>query len=242
MSALAVLLVVSAVILAAATLHRVAGLGFALVASPALIAVLGAADGIVLVAIAGMASALATLAFTFQDFVLRQVWPILAVSVAASIPTVILAQALAPGLGEILAGACALGAVGLAVSPMLWTRALSTNTFAAGVSTGALVGLAGLGGPPSASYAVARRWGESAIPNLQLIFLLGSIVNIVFRSQATTLDFSVLLAALLAVAGGTLCGHLLRERIPASRGTQAMLVVAIGGAFAALVRGVFELL
>lgn len=240
-STVVVVLVLSVVILLAAALHRIAGLGFALMASPALVAFLGVSKGIVVVAITALGSSLMTLALAFRKFSVREVWGLLRLSALFAIPTVSVARILIPGVGEIIAGLCALCAVMLVRSTSPWVQAMSSNTLVAGISTGALIGLAGLGGPTSSAYAVERQWGASTIPNLQVVFLVGSAVTLAIRGGDATLDTIVLAVSLLAVLAGTLLGHVLRRGITAAQGVRLMLAIAAAGACADVVRGLLEL-
>lgn len=238
MTAAASVVIVAIGFFAAGVLHRVTGIGFALVATPIAAVVLGVDAALVAVAPAAILSSAITLVQTRRDFRMRQCLPFVVLVVIVSALVTYVSAGLAAGYGEIFAGIAAAVAAGLAAGgPRV--RTVFSGRLIAGLTTGTLVGLAGLGGPPAAVHGVAAGWGRALVPNLQVLFIATSAVIIAFRGAlAGPPRLDVLAGAACAVLLGSLVGGRVAPRLSPRAATRAVLIVAFLGAVAVVVQGV----
>ena len=216
-----------AAVFAGAVAQAVTGMGFSLVAAPALIAMLGPREGVATVVLLAAMSSLLPLSRGYRAVRVRDTATLLLPTLAA---TPIIAALLAgadTSLVAVLAGLAVLaGVIALAVGVRyrgLQTRRAAVGT---GVASAALNVVGGVGGPPIGLFVANSGWdaGETRA-SLQVFFLVQNIVT------ATVLGFvlpSWQLVAALAV--GTLLGTWVAERVPTTTARIGVLGVSgIGG-------------
>jgi hypothetical protein len=216
-----------AAVFAGAVAQAVTGMGFSLVAAPALIAMLGPREGVATVVLLAAMSSLLPLSRGYRAVRVRDTATLLLPTLAA---TPIIAALLAgadTSLVAVLAGLAVLaGVIALAVGVRyrgLQTRRAAVGT---GVASAALNVVGGVGGPPIGLFVANSGWdaGETRA-SLQAFFLVQNIVT------ATVLGFvlpSWQLVAALAV--GTLLGTWVAERVPTTTARIGVLGVSgIGG-------------
>jgi len=209
--------------------QSVTGLGFALIAAPGLIALLGPPRGVALVVILGtLVSALALIGQ----------WRVVRVRDGASllVPTLVatpLVAVLIDGLdARVLAAAAGL-AVLLGVAALWrggrWPRLVSTpGAIGSGVASALLNVVGGVGGPPVALYAANADWPpDQTRSTLQAFFLVQGVVT------AAVIGFVLpSVPMLLALVAGTGLGIWLAPRIPPEMARHAALAVAGFGGLA----------
>jgi uncharacterized membrane protein YfcA len=216
-----------AAVFAGAVAQAVTGMGFSLVAAPALIAMLGPREGVATVVLLAAMSSLLPLSRGYRAVRVRDTATLLLPTLAA---TPIIAALLAgadTSLVAVLAGLAVLaGVIALAVGVRyrgLQTRRAAVGT---GVASAALNVVGGVGGPPIGLFVANSGWdaGETRA-SLQAFFLVQNIVT------ATVLGFvlpSWQLVAALAV--GTLLGTWVAEMVPTTTARIGVLGVSgIGG-------------
>jgi len=208
--------------------QSVTGLGFALVAAPAVVAVFGPRDGVTVVIVLGVVASLVPLTRQWRDVRLRDATVLLVPTLLAT-PVVVAALA---GVDTsplaVAAGVAVLIGVGLLWrgGTWKWLRGIP-GAIATGIASAVLNVVGGVGGPPLGIYASNAGWEpQGSRATLQFFFLVQGVVTalvIGFEAPPWTL-----LAALL-VGGGA--GALVAGRIPAGAARTAVLVVAaLGGA------------
>lgn len=226
----------------ASWIHRRAGLGFALVATPITILLLGVNDALLLVSIAATLSALITLIVTWKSVRLAQSLPLSIISLVSASVVIVLSRSFAAGLPEIIAGILAVLIVLFSIFPVKAVSWSMRSVAAAGIATGLMVGLAGMGGPTALAHAQQRNWKDALVPNLQVIFLGGSLANIGLRWQTVEVDPFLMISAGLAVVIGTILGELSRAFFAGFFQMRVLFAIAFIGGLGAIVRGVWELL
>ncbi len=243
------LLPVAVSVLVGALAQRITGMGFALIAAPALVILLGPFDGVVLVNLCAVLSSL---------LILPRVWKLVDwtrfgwLVVPALVGTVVGALVAARLPGPVLQlGVGVLVVVALTVS-LLVTRTDHVATgrspaIIAGAASGFMNASAGVGGPALSVYAVATRWPQAGFAaTAQPYFVVIGVASLVGKLGATgwvlpELEpgaWPLVIGALLVGLG---LGELLHKRIPHHAARIAVIVIAYAGGVAAMVDGALEL-
>ncbi|APT92616.1 permease [Corynebacterium phocae] len=245
-------LIISAILgitLAGAVLQRVSGMGFALVAGPVLMLILGPVDGIILVNLLAAVNAALTTAVVRRDIEWGKFAFMAPFLLVGSVPAAIMVARFDSSWLLILVGLMLLSAL---VAATLSSRRMAPVAgkipmVIAGVTGGFGNTLAGAAGPPVAIYAQASRWNPLAFrATLQPILAVSGAISVVVKLAmgAGSLDQTT---PLLWVAsfGGMVLGIIVGTRL-AGKASQALahklsMSVTAAGALAAIVRGVVSL-
>lgn len=221
------MILTAATVLIAACLHRVSGMGFALVAMPVLIILLGPEEGVKLGLLLGLMVSVVSLGQAWQFVDLRTA-ALLAFPSLASIPLgVLLAKCISASVLLIVVGAILAVLLGLVrfIRP-----ARSKGAVAFPVSTGLVAGfvhaLSGLSAPLLTAYAIASRWQHQAfIASSQIVFIVFNTLSIIVWgwSSAAAVQSAILSPVLLL---GAITGTLIRRLITAKTAVRLTLTVA----------------
>ncbi|MFG2692628.1 TSUP family transporter [Kitasatospora sp. NPDC048407] len=226
------------VVLAAAAVQRLSGVGFALIAAPVLVLILGPAGGVGLSNCASGAISALGLAAGWRGVRPGRIVPL------------VLAAALTVPLGARLAAAAPeavlLVAIGLVVSAasvvvMLGVRAAALRGVPGAVAAGAAGGLlnaaAGVGGPAVSLYAANCGWSaREFLPNAQFFGLAVNAMSLTTKG-VPTLSGAQWTVAAGAVAAGSAVGHLLSGRVPDRPLRRLVLGLALAGGLLTLAKG-----
>lgn len=229
---------VLSVVLAAAT-QRVTGLGFALVSAPLLVLASGPIDGVLLANLLSLITNLIVLAQTWRQVDLRRVL-LLAAPALCLVPVgQFVARHLPPAALMVGIGGLVLAALG---AVRLLRRSALFNGPGGAVAAGALSGFmnvtAGVGGPAMTLYAIGSRWPhQSFVGSMQLYFAMLNTGSILAKGLPHVGRWA-LGAALAALALGLGLGHVAARRIAPGQARRAVLVLAVAGAAATVVKGV----
>ncbi|MFI6887287.1 TSUP family transporter [Streptosporangium canum] len=237
-----VVLVLGAIVVVGASVQRLAGIGFALVAVPALVLLLGPAEGVVLAnCAAGVISAVG-LAGTWRQVRLATMVPLVAAAactvpagawVAARLPEPLLLA----GTGMLVSVAAALVMRGVRVPALRGV----TGAVAAGAASGFMNSSAGVGGPAVSLYAVNAGWTvREFVPNAQFY---GVVVNAfsVTAKGLPELTAPVWLLVAAAIAAGSVIGRALAQRVPERPARLMVLLLALAGGLTTLGKGLWGL-
>jgi uncharacterized membrane protein YfcA len=238
---MAVLLAVP--VLVGALTQRVTGLGFGLVGGPLLVAAAGPHIGVSMSNALSMLLCSVVLARTWRDTAWRSVLT-LALPAIAVIPLgaqVVRASPAGPLL--VLVGAMVILAVGVTVfsGQRRLLRGIP-GAVVAGALSGFMSVTAGVGGPMVSVYSVSEQWTRQIlIPTAQAYLLLVNIVSLLSKGipPVSWLGWACSGAAL---ALGVIAGEWLDKRIGPKSGRRLIIVVALAGGIAAVVRGVLTML
>jgi len=238
----------AAVLFGAAT-QRISGMGFALVAAPFLVVVLGPIDGVLVVNTCGALTAGIILARVFRRVEWARCGRMLIGAAAGTIPGAILVGAVDSAWLEAGIGVTLLVTIGIQLRTSRRTlAATAVRDVAVGSISGFMNVTAGVGGPAMSTYALASRWNlTSFAATMQAYFLALGLTSLGAKAvfahphlPALGVWFWILVLAACLVGMGT--GELL-VRVVSPRVVRIMLIAVAGaGAAATTARGVIDLL
>ncbi|MEV7027379.1 sulfite exporter TauE/SafE family protein [Kitasatospora sp. NPDC093558] len=231
-----------AVVLVGASVQRLAGIGFALVAAPALVLMLGPGGGVTLANCASAAISAVGLAGNWRQVRVAEMVPLIAAAVCTVpagswvagrvSPTVLLI-----GIGALVSAAALLVLGGVRASSLRGVR----GAVVAGAASGFMNAAAGVGGPAISLYALNTGWSaRQFVPNAQLYGLLVNAVSIAAKGLPHLTAPAWSLAA-LGIAGGSVVGKVLAERVPEGRARLVVLGLALAGGVVTLAKGLWGL-
>jgi uncharacterized membrane protein YfcA len=235
-------LALAAVVLAGSTVQRMSGMGFALVAVPALVLLVGPAHGVALSNCASGVISAVGLADTWRRVRLTAMAPLVAAA-ACTVPAGAWAlghvpePALLTGMGLLVTLAVAVIGSGVRV-PALRGRG---GAVTAGAASGFMNASAGVGGPAVSLYAVNAEWPVAEfVPNAQFY---GLVVNALSTGAKGVPHLSAPVWTLAAggMAVGTLAGRVLADRVPEHRARLTILLLALAGGLTTLGKGLWAL-
>ena len=235
---------------AAAVVQAATGLGFALVLSPAVFALLEPESAVVAITVLGLA--LSGLVLFGERRRPRVAWgevgPILVASVPGAVCGVLVLRALPKSALQIAVGVAVIGAAGLrararheAAPP---TPGDPRARLALGFVAGTLSTSAGVNGPPIALWFAHRGLGPAEIrDSLSAAFLgLGVIAAVVLAPVLATADVEIDWGALAVALGFVVVGHAVGRRafarIDAARYEPLLLAIVVVAGAASIVAGV----
>ncbi|WP_440065726.1 TSUP family transporter [Streptosporangium sp. OZ121] len=237
-----VVLVLGAIMTVGASVQRLAGIGFALVAVPGLVLLLGPAEGVVLANCAAGAISAVGLAGTWSQIRPAQMVPL----VAAAVCTVPAGVWVAAHLPEpvLLAGTGVL--VSVAVLLVMWGARVPAlrgvkGAVAAGAASGFMNSSAGVGGPAVSLYAVNAGWTvREFVPNAQFYGLVVNALSVVAKGLPQ-LPVPLWLLVASALAAGSMIGKALAQRVPEKSARLTILLLALTGGLTTLGKGLWSL-
>lgn len=223
-------------------IQRVTGMGFALCATPLLVAVYGAAEGVRLVVFLGIVVSVGLLASLWRQVqwrtALKLIWPGLAISPVGAAAVFLLPE----GPLLLLVGGAAMAS--LIAGHSAWLSAAMAGRGAsikAGAASGFLNLTSGLSGPPLIGYAEATRMPRIAfVASVQVVFVAFDAVTIAWRGFPT-LPLADTAWLLVAVAGGLGVTSLAARFIPPRLARLLMFTVAWSGTVVVVLKGLFAL-
>ncbi|MFI8962940.1 TSUP family transporter [Streptomyces sp. NPDC053493] len=235
-------LLLGGVVVLAASVQWLTGMGFALIAVPALVLLLGPAQGVVLANCAAGAVSVAGLATSWRRVRIGAMVP-LVLAAACTVPAGSWAAARLPE-PVLLAGVGTL--VTLAVALMMGGARLPALTGTKGAVTAGAVGgfmnaAAGVGGPPYSLYALNARWPVHAfVPNAQFYGIAVNVLSVTVNG-APRLSGPGWVATVAAVTAGALIGKTLAPKVRERGVRRLIFALALGGGLSALAKGLWEL-
>ncbi|MEU0933872.1 sulfite exporter TauE/SafE family protein [Embleya sp. NPDC005971] len=235
-------LLLGGIVLLGASVQRLTGMGFALVAAPGLVLLLGPAQGVVLCnGGAGVISAIG-LAASWRRVRLAAMVP-LVVAAACTVPLGSWVAARLPEpwlLAGIGAAVCvAVGSVMLGVRiPALRAR---RGAVVAGAASGFMNSSAGVGGPAVSLYALNAGWTVAEfVPNAQFYGVVVNAFSLAAKSppHLSAPAWTGIGTALLA---GAALGRVLAAHTPERQAKRAVQWLALAGGAVTLAKGLYTL-
>ncbi|ARF53437.1 sulfite exporter TauE/SafE family protein [Streptomyces gilvosporeus] len=235
-------LLLGGIVLSGASVQWLTGMGFALVSVPALVLVLGPAEGVVLANCAAGAISLAGLAGGWRRVRLSAMVPLVVASactvpagswVAACLPEPVLLMV----MGGLVSAAVLLVMRGARVPALRGVR----GALAAGAAGGFMNSAAGVGGPPVSLYALNAGWTvRDFVPNAQFY---GVVVNVfsVAANGVPHFRAPIWVLVIVAMAAGAAIGNALAKRVPERRARLLVLGLALAGGLTTVAKGVHGL-
>lgn len=229
--------------------QRVSGMGFALVAAPVLVLLIGPFDGPLMVNICGAASASIVLTRVWRNVDWRQYVRLVVPALLAIIPGSIVAVLLGGPTLQIVIGALLVLAL---TASLLVTRsdrvfARTPTAIGAGAASGFMSATAGISGPPIGIYGILTRWEHRPFAaTLQPYFVtlgtsafLGKILADGGRLPDYEWWLWVLIVACTLV--GLTLGEVLARRISAAVARRVVIAISYLGGIAAIIDGAIAL-
>ncbi|MFW0772599.1 TSUP family transporter [Paenarthrobacter nitroguajacolicus] len=239
-------LVLGAVVMGAG-MQRVTGMGFALVAAPFLVLLLGPVEGVVLVNVCGAVTAGAIIFRVRRDIDWKRYMALAASALLGIVPAAFLVRYLPPSVLEISIGVTL--AVGLTVLLVMKSAVLPQRRrylFTAGGLSGLMNTAAGVGGPAVSIYSMATRWQhKSFAATMQPYFFTIGAFSLISKAITAPTSFPVLpmtmwLAVAAACLVGLVLGDLASKRVSTRAAQILLIILAYLGAAATIVRGVLD--
>ncbi|HEY0698603.1 MAG TPA: sulfite exporter TauE/SafE family protein [Micromonospora sp.] len=225
-----------------ATMQRATGLGFALVAAPFLVVILGPFSGVALANLLSATVNLVILCSTVRALrgrlaVEMILGVVVAVPLAAWVVRSLPGPVLLVGVGSITALSVAWVARG---NPLSFLRRRAGPVLS-GFTSGFFNTTAGTGGPPLVVYAVSTNWEQrSFVPTVQLVGLVTNVLSLVAKGTPA-LSGPLLLACLAAMAVGVASGQRLTRWLPEDSARRWVVGLALVGSVIAVGKGVTAL-
>lgn len=230
---------VGAVFLGTST-QRVTGVGFALVSSPLLVALLGPFDGVIVVNIFGTLTAFTVFVRVRSQVEYAQALRMLVPALVAIVPGAWVAREVRADVLSVLIASLVVAALAgsFFVRPGgLFSR--HTGAVVAGAVSGFMNVTAGVGGPAVSAYAVASRWPQTAFAaTAQLYFFVLGLASLLAKHAIPDLGWHQLVGCLVAVIAGVVVGERLSKRVPPRVARIAVVAIAFAGAGLILARGI----
>jgi uncharacterized membrane protein YfcA len=230
----------AATVLLGASVQWLTGMGFALVAVPALVLLLGPAQGVILANCAAGAISVVGLARGW-----RRVRP------AAMVPLCLAAACTVPAgawttrqlprpvllltMGALVTAAVLLVLRGTRVPALRG----GTGAMTAGALGGFMNAAAGVGGPPVSLYALNAGWTvREFVPNAQFYGVAVNAFSIAANGapRLTAPQWAVTAAAMTA---GALIGNAISARVPERRARHLVLLLALAGGATTMTKGLW---
>ncbi|MGK4582222.1 TSUP family transporter [Kitasatospora sp. HPMI-4] len=230
------------VVLVGASVQRVAGVGFALVAAPVLVLLLGPGQGVVLANCAAGAISAIGLVDGWRRVRLGAMLPLVAaaactVPVGAWLAGRLPESELLATMGALVSVAVALVMAGVRVPALRGVRGAIT----AGAASGFMNSAAGVGGPAVSLYAVNAGWtAQEFVPSAQFYGVLVNALSVSAKGLPR-LTWTAWLLVAAGIGGGAVIGKALADRVPERRARWTVLLLALAGGLSTLGKGLWEL-
>lgn len=236
-------------VLMGSAMQRLTGLGFALVAAPFLVLLIGPVNGVILVNICGALTSASVLARVFRHVQWRKYAVLAPSALIGIVPGAIIVQYVPTAWLELFVGALVILSltVGLALRSPRRRAGLPPLVLAGSVS-GLMNTTAGVGGPALSVYAIMARWEQIPFAaTMQPYFLTIGITSVTAKlltqpSSMPQLPPWIWASMAAAIVLGLFAGEALAKRMPAQSARRLMVLLAYVGSIAAAARGTWELL
>lgn len=223
-------------------LQRVTGMGLALAASPFLVLLLGPTTGVQTIQVVGLGVCV-TSAFVLRASInYRRAAVLFAAALLGVVPGAWVARTLPPAWLSIGIGCVTIAA--LAATAFLRRSAVfhgARGTVLAGSASGFMNATAGVGGPPIVVYANSTHWRyDEYVATVQLLFAGLNAASLAGRG-VPELPAAGWVALAVAAVAGILVGNKVGATINEHAAKRTILIVALIGSVATVVRGVAAL-
>jgi uncharacterized membrane protein YfcA len=238
------ILAIAAIFVGAVT-QRIAGMGFAMMVAPFVVLAFGPSPGVVLVNLCGTVVALITMLQLRRDVEWSTFAWLITSSLVGIAVGVVAVRSLEAALFQVLVGAILILAIVASVLIARTSAQVSGRrwTAVAGVTTGALVAAAGIGGPPMTIYAVMSRWNQRSFaatmqPYQACVSAVAVPATLVGAPRAwPALTAASWLVIVVAIGIGLVVGNLLSRVVPPAVGRWVVIALALIGAVITLISG-----
>lgn len=236
------LVLVAAAVLVGAGTQRITGMGFALMASPLLVLVLGVDDGVGTSQVLTLIASVIVLTQLWRSVEWRKSALLFAASVVGVVPGAWLTRQLRAPVLAILIGALVIVAL---AAVLMDERARVFRGTAGGATAGFLSGFmnvtAGVGGPPIVLYRLSTDWPHTPyVATVQVYFIGLNTASLAARGRPD-LDGATWVAVVGALVVGLVLGDRLAGHVTDAQARGLIVAVALGGAISTVVKGLLGL-
>jgi uncharacterized membrane protein YfcA len=237
------LLALGGTIFVGAATQRVSGMGFALVASPFLVALLGPFEGILVINLFGGLASLLIVFAVWRQVELKRAALLLIPATIAAIPGAFVAHLVPSAILSTLVGGLVLltlvGSFLVRDSVRLMGRG---GAALAGSVSGFMNVTAGVGGPAISAYAIATRWPQREFAaTVQVYFCALGAVSLAVKGAVPTLSWQEWGACTGSLLVGIGAGHAIARYVSAKAARALVVALAFVGAIVIIVKGIVEL-
>lgn len=219
--------------------QRTGGLGFAMVCSPALVALLGPLNGVAVINLFAVITSATVIPQVHRNIEWRKAVTMFIPAVCLVVPGAILARTAPEGPLSIVIGVMIFIAMGLApLGKRLKGVDGTVGLVVAGGMSGFMNVMAGTGGPPLTAYAVASSWRQDKFAaTLQPYFVGVGLCSLIMRGRWPDLSLLQWGIAVASVVIGLIIGNVLARRIPIRIVRRFVVVLALVGATIVVIKG-----
>ena len=235
-------------VLVGALSQRITGMGFALVASPLVVILLGPFDGVLVVNLCGVVSAALIVPRVWRNIEWRTFAWLVIPAVIAIVPGSLLVTRLPGPITQLSIGVLVIVALtALMIRRTTFVAAARPAAIVAGAASGFMNTAAGVGGPAISIYAVMMRWPQVKFAaTLQPYFVVVGTASLVTKSlfsdgalpQLDALSWLVIVAALIV---GLVLGEVLNSHVSHRAARIAVVIIAYVGGAVAIIDGALAL-
>lgn len=236
-----VLILCCAAVFLGALAQRTTGLGFALVASPLLIAALGPVEGVALGNLLSACICLVVLSRVWRDVLWRPLF-LLSVPAAITVPLGAWVVKNTPTTAlAVLVGCLALIAVLIvALSRQSFLLPGRSGAILSGGVSGFMNATAGVGGPVIVIHAISERWPHAVFLGTGQVFFLFINVLSLWSKGVPDANLWLWLGVALSLIGGAVAGEFAARHISAKTARALVLVLASVGSVSVIIRGLLS--
>ena len=224
---------------AGAFAQRVSGLGFSLIAAPALALAVGPRAGVALTNLLAIVVAVAVFATCARNLDIARGAVLILAGLVGVVPGTVVFRLLPVNWLEVAVGVVTgLGLVAVSVSRVRAAPRLPVSV-AAGLASGFTSAVGGAGGPALTIYAVATEWPQPRFAaTAQLCYAVLAVAALAPKG-IPHLPVSLVGGTIAAALAGLACGHLLAHRVDAARARRAAIILAALATVATVIYGLF---
>lgn len=241
-------ILVMVAVLVGASMQRAAGMGFAMVAAPFMVLLLGPLPGVLLINLGGILTSVVILTRVWHDVEWRKYALLAPAALAGVIPGAYVARVADGPILEIAVGALVL----IGLSSALLARGLRqldgvVPTVLAGSASGFASVTAGVGGPPLSIFALVSRWDQRGFAaTCQPFFTTTATASFVTKLVTGTAALPALpgwawIGVTVCIVLGLVLGEAISRVISMATARRLMLTLAYVGSITAIGHGVLTL-
>lgn len=241
MSPLDLAIMAGFVLLGAAT-QRISGMGFALIASPFLVILLGVGNGVPMTQVLSLVSSFLVLSQVWRNAEVRRALWLFGSALLGIAPGLWLSHHASDAILQIVIGTLVI----IALVAMLVSKQARIFTGRGGmISAGFLAGFlnftAGVGGPPVVLYALSIDWRHDRFVATSQLFFVGLNAASLVGHGLPTVPGRALVLAIACVLVGNAIGNGLARRVSPQAARLLVIIVALGGSLATVAKGIWAL-
>ncbi|NLE99210.1 MAG: sulfite exporter TauE/SafE family protein [Propionibacterium sp.] len=234
--------IVGAAVMFGAATQRLTGMGFALVAAPALVLVLGAGTGVPLIQVLSFFVSFSVLVFVIRDVAWTKALLLMVPAALGIVPGWWLSNHVPSAWLLIIIGLLVIAAI-LAMLADERARVFkgSPGMAAAGFLSGFMNVTAGVGGPAIVLYKLSNAWPHKQFVATVQVYFMALNTGSLIAHGLPTLPMPVWITAFAALATGIVVGHSASAKVPARVASRLVVLVALVGSLATILQGLIQL-